>query len=166
VRVESHPDGGVLFERETVLGMPGVAEPVRVAIPPAGQRRMAKATSADLDEGSTPQPPPPVVAGVQLPTVSGDDFEDGPGDSQGPVTVPVDPTVLQQMVERLDALEAENARLRQAQADGSPPEPEPDTAGAKAASRRRGRQVREATPGAKDAEATEATDKTPEPVGS
>lgn len=166
VRVESVPDGDVLFQRESVLGMPGVAEPVRVAIPPAPARRMQRPSSADLDEG-TPPAPPPTVAGVQLPIPTGDEYEDGPGDGAGPTTVPVDPQVLTDMLTRLESLEAENTRLRaeRAQADQQPPDaPEADDRPAKAAAaKRRGRPPREAPPGAGETP-TEA--KTPEPVGS
>lgn len=169
VRVESVPDGEVLFERETVLGMPGLAEPVHVAVPPAGQRRMVKPNSADLDEGSAPQPPP-VVAGVPVAVPTPDDFEDGPEAGQGPSTVPVDPQVLTDMLARLESLEEENQRLKAAKADGSPSETEPGEGQPEpvkaATARRRGKQVREPAPGERDRETAEATDKTPEPVGS
>lgn len=159
VRVVSVPDGDVLFERDQVLGLPGVAEPVRVAIPPAPARRMTRPSSADLDEG-TPPAPVPVVAGVTLTGASGDDFEDGPGADTGPVTVPVDPNVLQGLMDRLEALETENTRLK---AEREQAQPEADTAAAKAAKARRGKAVREPAPGPKDA--AEA-DRQPETVGS
>ena len=77
IKVETHPDGEVLFERDSVLGMPGTAEPVHVQVPPPHQRRMVKPTSADLDEGSHPQPLTQVLGGTP------DDFEDGPQDGAG-----------------------------------------------------------------------------------
>ena len=112
IRVETQPDGEVLFSRDEVLGMPGTSQPVHVQVPPPDQRRMV----------------PPAPVGVEAGDEADEEVE-----AAGPVTVPVDPQVLSDMLARLESLEEENARLRA----GQPPEPEPLSAPAKAADRRR-----------------------------